>query len=140
MLEEEIFYPAVRAQLSDEEDQAILNEAEVEHETVEELIGKLQELDPGEPMYSAYFKILSEYVKRHVREEEKTLFAQVKKLKELDLHQLGEDMRLRREELFGEMESDEEDMEDDEDSDATMSEDAEELEDEGEQSEPPSRH
>src|SRR5919107_725690 len=41
MLEEEIFYPAVRAQVDDQEQEDLLNQAEVEHETVDELIAKL---------------------------------------------------------------------------------------------------
>lgn len=105
MLEEELFYPAVRARANDEQE-TLLNEAEVEHESVDELIAKLHELDASDPMYAAYFSVLSEYVKHHVKEEEKELFPQVKEMKELDLRQLGEDIRLRREELFAEMESD----------------------------------
>ena len=109
ILEEEIFYPAVRAKVEDDdqEQQDLLNEAEVEHETVDDIIAKLQELEPDDPMYAAYFNVLSEYVKHHVQEEETTLFPSVKSM-QLDLQQLGEDMRLRREELFAEMEASDE--------------------------------
>ena len=102
MLEEEIFYPAVRAQ-ADGESEDVLNEAEIEHEAADDLIAKLHELEADDPMYCAYFSVLAEYVKHHIREEEHDLFARVAKMK-LDLQQLGEDMRLRREELFAEME------------------------------------
>jgi iron-sulfur cluster repair protein YtfE (RIC family) len=106
ILEEEIFYPAVRAQVEedDQDTHDLLNRAEVEHETVDDLIAKLQELEPDDAMYAAYFKVLSEYVKHHVKEEEKELFPEAKRL-DLDLQQLGEDMRTRREELFAEMEA-----------------------------------
>ena len=107
ILEEELFYPAVRAHLADgdEAHQSFLNEAEVEHESVDELVAKLQELAPDDPMYAAYFNVLAEYVKNHIRKEEKDLFPEVKKMQELDLQQLAEDMRLRREQLFGEIEA-----------------------------------
>src|SRR5918993_3346812 len=98
MLEEEIFYPAVRAQSSGQEQEDLLNEAEVEHETVDELIAKLHDLEADDPMYCAYFTVLAEYVKHHIKEEEHALFPKVEEL-DLDLSQLGEDMRLRREEL-----------------------------------------
>jgi iron-sulfur cluster repair protein YtfE (RIC family) len=126
MLEEEIFYPAVRAQLDDEDRDThdLLNQAEVEHETVDDLVAKLQELEPDDSMYAAYFNVLSEYVKHHIGEEEKELFPEVKRM-DLDLQQLGEDMRIRREELFAEMEA--EDSEDDEGGAG-----AEEIEDFGE--------
>jgi hemerythrin superfamily protein len=109
ILEEEIFYPAVRAKLEDDDrdNQDLLNEAEVEHETVDDIIAKLQELEPDDPMYAAYFKVLVEYVKHHVQEEETSLFPQVKRM-QLDLQQLGDNMHTRREELFAEMEASDE--------------------------------
>ena len=108
MLEEELFYPAVRAQIDDDEGEDLLNEAEVEHEAVDELIAKLQELDAGDAMFRAYFTVLAEYVKHHVKEEEKELFARVRKLTDLDLEQLGRDMTVRREEMRSEMAADDE--------------------------------
>lgn len=110
ILEEEIFYPAVRSQLDDDdqENDDLLNEAQVEHESADELIAKLQELEPDDSMYAACFTVLSEYVKHHVKEEETRLFPKAREMN-LDLKQLGEDMRLRREELFAEMEADDSD-------------------------------
>lgn len=143
MLEEELFYPAVRAQIDDDEGEDLLNEAEVEHEAVDELIAKLQELEAGDAMYSAYFTVLTEYVKHHVKEEEKELFPRVKKLTELDLEQLGRDMQKRREDLQSEMAAEEEDA--DETSAAKPSpataESDEELEDEDERvAKTPTKH
>ena len=111
ILEEEIFYPAVRSQLEDDDSEHhdLLNEAEVEHETVDDMVAKLQELEPDDAMYAAYFRVLTEYVKHHVTEEETALFPFVKSL-DLDLAQLGADMQTRREELFAEMEADEGDL------------------------------
>ena len=113
MLEEEIFYPAVRAQVTDQPEEDLLNEAEVEHETVDELIAKLHALEPEDAMYCAYFSVLSEYVKHLVKEEEQELFPAVQHMSALNLDQLGEDMRLRREELFAEMERGDEEAEED---------------------------
>jgi hypothetical protein len=50
-------------------------------------------------------------VKHHVKEEEQELFPAVQDMSALDLDQLGEDMRQRREELFAEMERGEEETE-----------------------------
>jgi hemerythrin-like domain-containing protein len=104
MLEEEIFYPAVRAQADEQEIEDLLNESDVEHESVDELISKLHELEPEDPMYCAYFAVVIEYVKHHIKDEEQNLFPRAEKMKGLDLVQVGEEMRLRREELFAEME------------------------------------
>jgi hemerythrin superfamily protein len=134
ILEEEIFYPAVRAEIADgdREGQDLLNEAEVEHEMVDELIAKLQELEPDDAMYAAYFAVLAEYVKHHVGEEETELFPQVRAMS-LDLQQLAEDMRLRREELFAEMEAgDEGDPDADSEPAAELDEDGLESVDEDE--------
>ena len=105
MLEEEIFYPALRAHAKDQQGEDMLNRAEVEHEAVDELIAKLHALEPDDAMYYAYFAVLAEQVKHHVRQEEQTLFPKAQAMQGLDMNQLGEAMRQRREELFAEMES-----------------------------------
>lgn len=109
ILEEELFYPAVRANIKDDDQQNtdLLNQAQVEHESVDMLIARLQDLQPDDAMYAACFKVLAAYVKLHVREEEAALFPGARTLG-LNLQQLAEDMRLRREELFAEMEADDE--------------------------------
>ncbi|HEV7801310.1 MAG TPA: hemerythrin domain-containing protein [Burkholderiales bacterium] len=142
MLEEEIFYPAVRGRVDegDRKNQDLLNMAEVEHESVDELIARLQELEPDDAMYAAHFMVLAEYVKHHIAEEEEQLFPEVKKMA-LDLPQLGEDMLTRREELFAEMEADDDEGAESEDEgaleasadDSELSDLEEEDEDEQEQ-------
>jgi hemerythrin superfamily protein len=94
-IEEEIFYPAVRDVLQDE---ILGEEALIEHSTAKELIASLEALEPGEPFYDATFIVLAEYVKHHVKEEETEMFPQVKKAK-LDLHELGAQMKQRKDEL-----------------------------------------
>lgn len=145
MVEEELFYPAVRSQMNDDEGEDLLNEAEVEHEAADELIAKLQELEPGDEMYAAYFTVLTEYVRHHIKEEEKELFPKVKKLKELDLEQLGRELATRKQEIEAELESEQAEAEADEESGTgarsksrtgTVSDVDEELEDQEEQAEP----
>ncbi len=104
MLEEEIFYPAVRSKMG-EQGEDLLNEAAVEHEVADTLIEKLSETDPSDPQYSAYFTVLCEYVEHHLKEEEKELFPKVKKLKDLDLDELAGEMRARKNELTAEFET-----------------------------------
>lgn len=100
-LEKEIFYPAVRA-LADHELEEMLNEADVEHESVDALVHKLANSKLDDEMYKANFTVVMEYVKHHVKEEEKEMFPKVRKLRRLDLKALGEQMRARQEELMGE--------------------------------------
>ncbi len=99
-LEEEIFYPAAREAIDDED---LLNEAAVEHETAKMLIEQLENMEADDPNYRATFTVLGEYVRHHVKEEEGELFPAVKK-SGLDLAALGEQMRARKQELTGRME------------------------------------
>jgi hemerythrin superfamily protein len=102
-IETEIFYPALREAAEQEEIADLLDEAEVEHDTVRELIEKLEGMDPTDGKRHAHFTVLSEYVKHHVKEEEKEMFPKVKKLKLLDLKALGEEMKERKQALMAEM-------------------------------------
>jgi len=97
-LEEELFYPAAREAIDDED---ILNEAQIEHETAKMLIEQLENMGPEDPNFHATFTVLGEYVLHHVKEEEGEMFPQVKKT-DLDLEELGARMRSRMEELMGE--------------------------------------
>ena len=56
-VEEEIFYPAAREAL-DEEDADMLDEAEVEHMTVKVLIADLADMQPSDALYDA--KVMSD--------------------------------------------------------------------------------
>jgi hemerythrin superfamily protein len=98
-LEEEIFYPAVKAALKDRE---LVPEAQVEHSAVKDLIAQIQDVEPGDEMYDARVKVMHEFVKHHVKEEQNEMFPKVKASK-LDLKQLGDQMALRKEELLSEL-------------------------------------
>ncbi|HLS84881.1 MAG TPA: hemerythrin domain-containing protein [Burkholderiales bacterium] len=98
-LEEEIFYPAVREAIDDDD---LMNEAAVEHETAKMLIEQIENMPADDPNFRATFTVLGEYVKHHVEEEEGEMFPAAKK-SELDFEDLAERMRSRKEALLGEM-------------------------------------
>jgi len=98
-LEEEIFYPAVRDAI---EEQNLVDEAEVEHASAKDLIEQIEAMGPGDALYDAKVKVLGEYVKHHIREEEDELFPAVE-LSELDLQDLGTDLQERKKELEEEL-------------------------------------
>jgi len=100
-IEEEIFYPAAR-EIDDVE--SLLNEAEVEHNTAKDLIATLDSMDASDPMFSATFTVLSEYIKHHVKEEEGELFPKVKK-SDLDLDVLGQELAAQADELMSAQEA-----------------------------------
>jgi hypothetical protein len=103
-IEEEIFYPAAREAL---EEQQLLDEAEVEHATAKNLIEQIQLMDPTDELYDAKVTVLGEYVHHHVQEEEGELFPRCQG-SDLDLEELGEELSARREELIEELGLDEE--------------------------------
>ena len=94
-VEEEIFYPAVRAAIEDDD---LMNEAQVEHDSAKALIEQLEGMDASDPMYPATFKVLCEYVLHHATEEEDEMFPSARKA-EVDLEGLGEQILARKEEL-----------------------------------------
>ena len=95
-IEEEIFYPAVKAALKDK---LLVPEATVEHAGVKELIAQLEGVEPDGEMYDAKVKVLSEYVKHHVKGEQTEMFPKAKATS-LDLVALGERMAARKEALL----------------------------------------
>ena len=98
-IEEEIFYPAAREVL-DEQD--LVDEADVEHASAKDLIAQIEASSPSDDHYDAKVKVLGEYIDHHVKEEEKELFKEVKKAG-LDTAQVGEELLARKEELMADM-------------------------------------
>ncbi len=95
-LEEEIFYPDVKAALKDK---LLVPEATVEHASVKDLIAQVEGAEPDGEMYDAKVKVLAEYVKHHVKEEQNEMFPKVKE-SSLDLDELGARMAARKTELL----------------------------------------
>ena len=95
-IEEEIFYPAFLEATGYED---IHHEAEVEHNGAKRLIADI-EAKPSDEYFDARVAVLSEMIKHHVREEEKTdgMFAKARR-SGLDLAEIGERLQARKSEL-----------------------------------------
>lgn len=97
MIEEELFYPALRGKIEDD----MLDEAVVEHDGAKVLINDLETAEPDEEFYDAKVKVLQEQIEHHVKEEEKerdSMFAEARK-SDVDLVELGGRMAARKAEL-----------------------------------------
>lgn len=101
-IEEELMYPQAKEAFDEEEALDLVNEAEVEHMSAKELIAKIEAMTSEDEHFKATVKVLGEYVKHHVKEEEKELFPQLKKT-ELDLKEMGAQLAQRRLQLMEEM-------------------------------------
>lgn len=100
-VEEELFYPFLRENLS-EDDMELVEEAGVEHQTAKDLIAQIEDAEDLDDTYDAKVKVLSEYIDHHVEEEEGEIFPKVKSKKE-ELDALGEEMMARKLELMEEL-------------------------------------
>ena len=94
-IEEEIFYPAVKAALQDHE---LVPEGKVEHDSVKALMAKVEGASPGGEEYDAQVHVMGELIEHHVKEEEEEMFPAARKSR-LDLKELGTRMLARKEEL-----------------------------------------
>jgi hemerythrin superfamily protein len=102
-IEEEILYPAAKDALAEDEEEAeLVSEAEVEHASAKELIAKIEAMTPDDEAFKATVKVLGEYVKHHVREEENELFPALKAA-ELDLKEIGARLAERKFALMEQM-------------------------------------
>lgn len=91
-VEETIFYPDARKALNDD---VLLNEAEVQHNALRDLIDQIDEGDAEDPMICAMFLVLGQYTDHHAREEEREMFP-LMRAGAVDLDALGERMIARR--------------------------------------------
>jgi iron-sulfur cluster repair protein YtfE (RIC family) len=99
LLEEELLYPAAREALGDD-GVDLVDEAEVEHESMHEAIDRLRDMGAGDEKFAARFTVLCEYVLHHVKEEEGELFPMLEKAK-LDWESIAQAMQARRDETLG---------------------------------------
>ena len=95
-IEEEIFYPQVRAAIKDD---ALLDEADVEHASCKALIAEIEASEPSDPMFDAKVKVLGEYIDHHVREERNEMFPKARASKKLNLVAIREQLEIRKEAL-----------------------------------------
>jgi hemerythrin superfamily protein len=95
VLEEEIFYPAVRQRVRKD----IMNEADEEHHVANVLIAELEAMDGRGDHFDAKFNVLAENVLHHIKEEESEMLPKAQGL-DLDFVKLGQRMLRRKEELL----------------------------------------
>lgn len=98
-IEEEIFYPAVRAATKASD---AIADAGVEHQTAKDLVAQLEEVAQADEMFDAKVKVLGECVGHHVKEERNEIFPKARSARKLDLLALRDELMARREELMGE--------------------------------------
>ncbi|MEA3185101.1 MAG: hypothetical protein QOJ74_1578 [Ilumatobacteraceae bacterium] len=90
-IEEELFYPAVRERMSDQEGQVL--EALEEHHVLKWTLSELDGMSPEHERFDAKFTVLMESVRHHVKEEEQELFPKVRKaFSRQELIDLGESL------------------------------------------------
>ena len=96
ILEEEIFYPTVRAHVGSK----IMNEADEEHHVARVLIAELDRRANNDHRY-AKFTVLAESVRHHIGEEERDMLPKAKEVN-IDFEALGQLMLERKKELLKE--------------------------------------
>jgi len=95
ILEEDIFYPAVRAHVGSE----LMNEADEEHHVAKVLIAELDNSSGKNDHRDAKFTVLAESVRHHIKEEENQMLPKAKEL-DIDFEALGQRMLNRKKELL----------------------------------------
>jgi len=94
-VEEEVFYPAVRAAVGAD----IMNEADEEHHVAKVLIAELDRMDGSETHFDAKFHVLAENVRHHIKEEEAEMLPKAKGVA-VDFEALAGMMARRKETLL----------------------------------------
>lgn len=94
-LEQELFYPAMREALHDDD---VADAAEEQHGGERELIARILASAPEDPLYDQRVAALAEHVVRHVREEREQVFNRAL-ASQLDLASMARAITTRREEL-----------------------------------------
>lgn len=98
IIEEEIFYPALKGKIEEE----TYTEAYVEHDAAKLLINDIMATSPEDQFFDAKVKVLSEEIKHHVHEEEarsEGMFSQAREAG-LDMVALRDEMLARKQELM----------------------------------------
>jgi len=94
-IEEEIFYPAVRAETGDEEQ---VDEALEEHGSIKEMVEHIRGMAVGDSELDGTVQKLRECVEHHVSEEEREMFPKMRQ-GDADLLELRNQLQDRKEEL-----------------------------------------
>jgi len=98
-LEDELFYPTVRKNVSGVDE--LINDASVEHATIKGLVMSIQDHESIDGLFDAKVKVLGDYVRHHICDEQDKLFAKVRQA-DIDLREFGARLAERKSELAGE--------------------------------------
>lgn len=96
-IEEELFFPAFQLAFRDH---TLVPEAVVEHASFRHLIAQVEGVTAGGDTYDARVKVLAEYHKHHIKEEQTDIFPKANKSKHMDLMALGAQMAQRKRALM----------------------------------------
>ena len=99
-LEEELFYPALRDVLADDDE--TLAKSRPEHDEMRAIIARLRAMGPENAAYDALFMQLMRDVIHHVADEETRLLPAAERALQDQLRPLGASMTRRRLQLLGE--------------------------------------
>ncbi|WP_341899017.1 hemerythrin domain-containing protein [Ferrovibrio terrae] len=94
-IEEELLYPPAHKEIEHD----LVDEATVEHASAKDLVHQIETMDPAAHLYDAKVKVLSEYIKHHVKEEENEMFPKLRG-HNLNLHDLAARLTKRKIELI----------------------------------------
>lgn len=95
-IEEQIFYPAIRAKLADEVPSVL--EALEEHHAVKMMLTEIEKMAPEAERFTAKVTVMIENVRHHVQEEEDELFPKVRDAFTVEeLNELGETLEQTKE-------------------------------------------
>ena len=98
-IEEEIFYPAVKAARAENVKDEV-REAYEEHKQIKSLLAQISGITSADQTYDIKIKVLREDVEHHVKEEETEMFPNAKKfLGEKRLMELGAELEVRKQQL-----------------------------------------
>jgi hemerythrin-like domain-containing protein len=93
-IEEEIFYPALRAHPKAKD---IVLEAYEEHDVVDSIMGELETTPVDDETWGAKAKVMTENLRHHIEEEEGEMFKTARQVFDrAELEELGERMAARR--------------------------------------------
>jgi hemerythrin-like domain-containing protein len=96
-IEEEILYPALKEHPKTKE---IALEAYEEHHVVDMVMAEIEDVPYDDETWGAKFKVMKENIVHHIEEEENEMFKQARQVFDEDeLEAMGEQMRLRKEQL-----------------------------------------
>lgn len=96
-IEEEIFYPALRAAIKETD---LLAEAEVEHQSAKDLIAQIEGASEVNEEFDAKVIVLGEYIDHHVKEERNEMFPKARAARKIDLVAMRDDLEARKAELM----------------------------------------